>query len=174
MGLVSSFDTNNDHINSASDSGKLIIDLSTFRIGGTPLGKEAWDGDFFSQALAKEAILANESAGYELAAEDGSLISAFITLARFQGSFIIKDQLTAITQKTNKEEILSLFGEPYWTDLDDDEIILFYEYQEGSIELQFEFLNGQELTYITLIKNGVLSDPTQRKSYGVTKPWPPA
>ena len=72
----------------------------------------------------------------------------------------------------DREEIISIFGEPYWTDFDDSEIILFYEFQESAIELQFEFPDGKHLEFITLMKDGILSKKDQRESYGVTKPWP--
>jgi hypothetical protein len=51
-------------------------------------------------------------------------------------------------------------------------VILFYEYRAGAVELQFEFLDGKTLGFITLSSNGVLSEADQRKAYGVTQPWP--
>ena len=58
------------------------------------------------------------------------------------------------------------------TDRSDGEVILFYEYQQGTVELQFEFGAGRALSFITLAMHGVLSTEEQRKAYGVTKPWP--
>ncbi|MFT6498848.1 MAG: hypothetical protein ACJAT6_000983 [Akkermansiaceae bacterium] len=172
MGLQSSFDTNRDHLNTGAGTGKLIVDLSAFKIGGTPIGKEPWDGDFFATSLSQDGVFEQESAGYELTSNDAVLKSAFITLENFQGIFLIQDQVSPLSTQITKEKILTLFGAPYWTDLDDGEIIFFYEYQGGSIELQFEFPDGQHLGFITLMQNGVLSDAEQRKIYGVTKPWP--
>jgi hypothetical protein len=173
MGLLSSFDTNRDELNTGSGIGKLIVDLSTFRIGGTPIGKAPWDGDFFAQSLLQNETFQPAESGYELGVEDGFLNYAFITLAHFQGVFLIGDQISPVTRQTTKDEIITLFGEPYWTDLDDGEIIHFYEYRAGTIELQFEFPDGQNLAFITLLKDGILSVEAQRKSYRVTKPWPP-
>ena len=67
----------------------------------------------------------------------------------------------------------SIFGQPYWVDQDLDEVILFYEYQDGDVELQFEFPGRVHLGFITLSAHGVLSNAEQRKAYKVTKPWPP-
>ena len=85
----------------------------------------------------------------------------------------MEDKSLLLSNTTNRKEIITIFGEPYWTDIDDSEIILFYEYQEGTTELQFEFPDGEHLEFITLIKGGILSKQAQRESYGVTKPWPP-
>ena len=173
MGLLSSFDTNRDDLNTGSGTGQLIVDLSAFIIGGTPIGRAPWDGDFFAQSLLQNEIFRFEESGYELGSDEGVLSYAFITLENFRGSFLVQDQIVPLTARSTKEEIITLFGEPYWTDLDDDEVILFYEYRSGSIELQFEFPNGQNPGFITLMQNGILSDAGQRKSYGVTKLWPP-
>ena len=173
MGLLSSFDTNRDELNTGSGTGKLIVDLSAFIIGGTPIGKTPWEGDFFAGSLLQEGTFQLEGGGYELGSEEGILNSAFVTLAHFQGVFLIKDQMTPLTAQTTREEILNPFGDPYWTDLDDEEVILFYEYREGTLELQFEFSDGSHLDFITLMQNGILSKSEQRESYGVTNPWPP-
>ena len=173
MGLLSSFDTNRDDLNIGAGNGRLVVDLSAFVIGATPIGKEPWDGDFFTQALLKDETFKFKNDGYELGSKKGLLNSTFLTLNNFTGTFLIQDQIHPLSTLTTKDEIITLFGEPYWTDLDDDEIILFYEYRAGTIELQFEFPDGQNLAFITLMQNGVLSDSEQRQSYGVTKPWPP-
>ena len=173
MGLLSSFDTNRDQFNNSGVSGKLVVNLSDFIVSGTPIGNAPWNGDFFTELLSQKETLKSDQDGYELSTTKGVLTSAFITLEDFAGSFLIKSQLTPLSIHTTKEEITTLFGEPYWTDRDDGEIILFYEYRAGGIELQFEFPDGQPLGFITLMKDGILSVANQRKSYGVTKPWPP-
>lgn len=66
-----------------------------------------------------------------------------------------------------------MFGEPYWVDSSDGETIQFYIYDQGNLELQFEYTNKVNLSFITLSYQGVLFSPEQRKSYEVNKPWPP-
>lgn len=173
MGLLSSFDSHRDDFNAGSGTGKLIVDLTNFKIGGTPIGKPPWDGDFFTQALLREETLQAKNSGYELGGKEGMLNSAFLALSEFQGAFLIEDKVSPLTNQTTKEEIIILFGEPYWVDLDDSEVILFYEYRAGKIELQFEFPDGEHLEFITLLQDGILSEEIQRKSYRVTKAWPP-
>jgi hypothetical protein len=174
MGLLSSFNTGRQNFDVNAADSKLIVDLSLFVIGATPLGKPPWDGDFFSIPLQKKPILKLDELGYEIGVEDGALDYVFLTIENFQGAFLLKKEALPININTTSEEVIDWFGEPYWTDLDDDgEVILFYEYQNGTIELQFEFPNGKSLAYITLTRDGVLSTKEQRESYGVTKPWPP-
>ena len=76
-------------------------------------------------------------------------------------------------QRAPATGLLQLFGEPYWIDRSDGEVILFYEYAWGSLELQFEFPEATSLRFITVAVEGILSTKKQRDRYGVTKPWPP-
>lgn len=65
------------------------------------------------------------------------------------------------------------FGEPYWSDEDEDgEILLFYEFPGR--EWQVEFSPGGLLSSIIVTSEPLLADETQRRNYSVTKPWPPA
>ncbi|MEN8772978.1 MAG: hypothetical protein ABF382_05465 [Akkermansiaceae bacterium] len=173
MGLLSFLNTDRQNFDVNAADSRLSVDLNKFIVGSTPIGKEPWDGDSFAKHLEKNTTLKSDQYGYELGVKDGKLDYAFLTLENFNGLFLFEDQSTSISSATSKEEIISIFGEPYWTDLDDGEIILFYEYQEGTIELQFEFPTGEQLEFITLTKDGVLSKQEQRESYGVTRPWPP-
>lgn len=174
MGLLSFFKTNEEIFDVNSLDAPLSIDLTRLLIGSTPPGKPPWDGEFFATALTQSGDLNMEQSGYELALEKSVIKSAFLTLDKFKGNFLVNDKPATLTPQTTPSKILDLFGEPYWTDHDDNgEIILFYEYQNGEIELQFEFPDGKNLGYITLIHQGVLSSPEQRKSYGVDKAWPP-
>jgi hypothetical protein len=173
MGLLSSFNTNRQNFDVNAADSRLSVDLTKFVVGSTPLGKKPWDGDSFANHLEKHTTLKSEEYGYELGRKEGVLDYAFLTLEKFQSIFFVDGRSMSLSTSTTKEDIFSIFGEPYWSDLDDGEIILFYEYQEGTVELQFEFPNGEHLEFITLMKDGVLSKQEQRESYGVTKPWPP-
>ncbi|MDG2400180.1 MAG: hypothetical protein P8M04_06380 [Akkermansiaceae bacterium] len=173
MGLFSFLNTDRQNFDVSAADSRLSVDLTKFIIGSTPLGKEPWDGDSFAKYLEKETTLKSDQYGYELGIKNGKLNHAFFTLKIFKGIFLVEDKSLLLSNTTNRKEIITIFGEPYWTDIDDSEIILFYEYQEGTTELQFEFPDGEHLEFITLIKGGILSKQAQRESYGVTKPWPP-
>ena len=151
----------------------LDIDLAEFRVGSTPLGAPPSPADQFSAALIREDVYEPDGMGYAIGTRNGALDYVFVTLSEFQGRFLIAGKLIELPGSTSPAQVVDRFGEPYWTDRDDGEPILFYEYQGGGMELQFEFPDGKQLGYITLMRDGVLSKPEQRKSYGVTKPWPP-
>lgn len=175
MGLFTSFNNKDQgRFQSNASTERLVIDLARFTVGQTPIGKPPWEGDFFAQAVLAEGSLENPSAGYELTGTNGTLSSVFLDLENFGGTLLNKGEMAGLSPETTLEEVRELFGEPYWTDQDDEEVLLFYEYEKGSTELQFEFPDGRHLGYLTLIHEGVLSKPEQRKSYGVTKPWPPS
>lgn len=173
MAFFSSFRRNQNAISPGAAPGNLIVDLTRFVVGQTPIGKPPWEGDFFAAALRDSEQLDIESVGYTLTKEGNDLTCVFLTLGHFSGTFLIRDQAVSLTPETTRDEVTALFGEPYWTDVDDDEVIFFYEYRGGQIELQFEFPDGHHLGFISLMCDGVLSKAAQRESYGVTKPWPP-
>lgn len=72
---------------------------------------------------------------------------------------------------TKKEAIVALLGEPYGSDRDEDEEILFYD--TPTVEWQFEFDLTGNLKQLILNNDPILKDEMQRESYGITKPWPP-
>ena len=151
----------------------VTVDLGMFWIGSTPLGVPPSPSDPFYRALVKGTTFQPKEQGIELGTEDGVLDYGFFSLDSYRGSFVRRGQPLALNGTTSEADIRRIFGEPYWIDRSDGEIIIFYEYGEGTIELQFEFPDAQGLGFITLARNGVLSDPGSRKSYGVDKPWPP-
>ncbi len=112
-------------------------------------------------------------AGLELGANGDSLEYVVITLAEFRGSFTVDGSPLSLDTTTTELDVRQEFGDPYWVDRQDGEVILFYEYQGGDIEVQYEFPDGVKLGYITITRAAILADAQQRKHYGVDKPWPP-
>lgn len=151
----------------------LTIDLATFTCGQSRLGAAVSANDYFYKALQTEDTFVDERNGVELRTARNALDSVFVTLKKFPGKLTKSGAALDLNTKTTEAQILALFGEPYWTDRSDGEVIMFYEYQHGEIELQFEFSDGRTLSFITLSQNGVLSAEEQRRHYKVNKPWPP-
>jgi hypothetical protein len=149
----------------------LSVDLGTFKCGETILGSRP----SFVEPYAKSFDRNNVAyfAGIELGTEREALNYAFITLRDFKGTFSKNGSLLPLSTHTTPEEIISQFGAPYWTDTMDEEMILFYEFQNGRIELQFEFPDRRQLEFITLMQDGILSKPDQREAYKLTREWPP-
>ncbi|MEP3213308.1 MAG: hypothetical protein ABJQ29_08945 [Luteolibacter sp.] len=151
----------------------ITIDLSTFEVGDTVLGERPSEADFFAVPLQKSDVFEVAANGIELGSKDGVLDYAFLTIESFNGQFRSNGEPIAVGRDSTEATIKRSFGEPYWIDRSDGEIIMFYEYAEGTIELQFEFPGSGSLGFVTLSRNGVLSTEEQRKLYGVDKPWPP-
>lgn len=160
--------------NSGGLDGYLEVDLKTFRIGDSKLGQTPSKMDVFTHFLSETDMFKAEKQGYEVGTKDGLLEYLFVTLDGFHGAFLLDGDPLDIKPTTTEADIHAKFGEPYWIDRDDGETILFYEYERGEIELQFEFSDDGSLYCITMMQNGVLSNEEQRKSYGVYKSWPPA
>ena len=151
----------------------IAVDLAAFTCGTTRLGERPRLGDEFTSRFNADGVADLKKSGVELGTKDGVLDYAFITLKSFSGSFTKGGTKLPISTNTTPAEIIGKFGEPYWKDEDDEEIILFYEYSAGRIELQFEFPGKKNLGFVTLCREGVLSNADDRKGYCITKEWPP-
>jgi|GEM_PF-4853798 len=87
-------------------------------------------------------------------------------------SDLYNDFVVDLGASTTLSEIIFIFGEPYWHDDDKDESILFYE--DGTVELQFEFPGKTHLGFITILLDPIMAKTEQRGAYGVTKSWLPS
>lgn len=152
---------------------EVTVDVCNFSVAGSEIGRPIATSSPFAKQLEKNGVYAPQGKGLELAASGGSLEYVFLTLKEFNGDFACDGERLELGPQTTEREVRERFGEPYWTDRDDGEAILFYEYQKGEREVQFEFPEDGRIGYITLSRSGDLSDPEQRKAYGVDKPWPP-
>jgi hypothetical protein len=149
------------------------VDLVKFTVGHSELGKPLSQSDFFTEHLRSSDVYKDEENGFEVGTEDHVLDYIFLTLNSFSGQFLFGGTPLTAESIGTEEQIEEVFGEPYWVDRSDGEVIMFYEYNSGTIELQFEFSDGRNLTYVTIARNGVLSTEEQRRAYGVDKAWPP-
>lgn len=89
----------------------------------------------------------------------------------FPGRFSWKGRPVPIDGRTTLDDVLALFGEPYHVDEDDEEAILRYQLNDVGWEL--EFGRGTGLRALLLELPGYFSDPEVRKTFGITRPWPP-
>lgn len=149
------------------------VDLLRFSIAGSEVGKPISADSPFARELAADKVYAPQGKGLELGANGNSLEYAVIRLDEFNGTFAADGNPLSLDTTTTELEVRQRFGDPYWVNREDGEVILFYEYQGGDVEVQYEFPDGVKLGYITISRAGVLSDAEQRKLYGVDKPWPP-
>lgn len=150
----------------------IVVDLADLTCGRLKVGERVTEGNFFRNAMLPKRGFTDATNGVEVGTSNGRFDSIFLTIERFPGRFAKAGVPLDLGTKTTVVEIIALFGEPFWIDRSDGEAILFYEYENGGIELQFEFGDGKTLSHLTLACNGVLSTREQREAYGVTRSWP--
>jgi len=132
-----------------------------------------------SRAL-REKSYCYYSRGVEIGEEDGKVadFSVFWVdyleqgFQPFEGLVTFRGRTVELDFRTQEKEFRSLFGDPYWRDQDQEEIILFYEFQ-GDIEWQVEFTLQTSLTAIIVVCHPLMADAEQRERYGVSIQWPP-
>lgn len=149
------------------------VDLELFTVDNSILNQPVSSADSFYNYFDNHDVLNSPKYGIEIGAKEGRLDYVFITLTFFKGDILLGGSPLKLTKENSPDDIERVFGEPYWIDTLDDEIIMFYEYRKGSVELQFEFSDSRHLSHITLMMNGILSKEKQREAYKVTKAWPP-
>lgn len=149
------------------------LDLGALRLGPHALGEPPDSGDFWGCLLRGDSVWKPDGAGFGIGMSGGVLDHVLIDVGGFHGGFSRNGQPLAFGPETTVEEVVRCLGEPYWIDRSDGEVILFYEPRGGAMELQFEFPEGGLLGFITLARDGVLSDAAQRAAYGCNRPWPP-
>lgn len=153
---------------------ELAVDLGLFLVNGIPLG--ATPAPWMPTEIISQPSGTHHPTGLgiEMGTEQGVLDYVFITVPVFKGSFLLNQAPLTLSPYMTERDILRIFGEPYWTDRSDGETLLFYEYRQGHVELQFEFPTAEGLGIITLMRNGILSVAAQREAYKVTRAWPSA
>jgi hypothetical protein len=90
----------------------------------------------------------------------------------FKGLVTHRGRTVTLYSRTTEKDFVDLFGYPYWRDQDQEEIILFYEFQ-GDIEWQVEFTLEGMLKAIRVVWPALMADAAQRELYSVDLPWPP-
>jgi hypothetical protein len=118
------------------------------------------------------------SGGFSVDLQDGKVASfsfVWVDYLRhgfqpFQGDFIFAGQPIALDEKTEEAALPSIFGEPFWRDENDDEIVVFYE--KNGVEWQFEADPKGRLKTLLVLAHPVLAEESQREAYKITKPWP--
>ncbi len=89
----------------------------------------------------------------------------------FAGACTSRGKSLPLSADTREPEIARYFGEPYWRDEDEDEILLFYEF--GEVEWQVELTLQGSLKAVSIVTPPLLADAAQRRAYRVSVAWPP-
>lgn len=170
--------------NWTADSGlKIKFDFNKFALCsvkiGDPLERLEKFGPAQDKSAAGHGVLRYYSKGVEIGVNHGVVahyvlvIDDYLKLGYqpFSGVCEYQGNNIAINAGTSEEDIVEYFGEPYWRNEDSDEIILFYEFKDT--EVQVELSTDKKLKAVVIVSPPLLADEEQRKSYGVSKSWPP-
>ncbi|MDF3130135.1 hypothetical protein P0Y35_13085 [Kiritimatiellaeota bacterium B1221] len=162
---------------------QLSVDIQTSTFCGKPLGTKIEAFSFLGKTENPKAVKELEtlyyySAGIALGFD--AVSSAFCDLrivwedvsnegfTPFAGTIHYGNQTLASLEKEN---IVSILGEPYGAHRDEEEELLFYDTPHR--EWQFEFTLDGKLKQLILTHPPILEDEFQRECYGITQPWPP-
>jgi hypothetical protein len=128
--------------------------------------------------LAEDEVYCYYSRGLEVSAEDG-FISGYRFVWRaeegfrpFPGRCFHRGAPITLSPAISEAEIAALAGSPYWRDEDEEEILLFYEFDR--VEWQVELTRDGRLSQWSIITPPSMADEDQRAAYGVTMAWPPS
>ena len=156
----------------------VVLDLDRHRLSGSGIRDPLAGLSFLGPATASGSILSFPRKGIMVGFANGRITSfaAYVSASaeeeveRFCGGFHYQGRRLDLSQETTEEEILRLFGPPYWRDQDAEEVIIFYEFGEHEWQIEIN-LSGHLRVF--MIAPPILADEKQRAAYGVTKPWPP-
>lgn len=161
----------------------LLADLDNFELSGTGFGQEVSGLSFLGRSDSGAFDYAGK--GLRLDVEDGCLAAFTLALRpdvylgpardadvrRFTGRLRINGRESTTDRLTTEGQFTIAWGAPYWRDVDADEILLFFEFPDGEIQVELS-LEG-EPRVLLVSQEPLMADPEQRRSYGVTRPWPP-
>jgi hypothetical protein len=168
----------------AGSVSELDFDFTTHSLSGIKLGDSSpllWKlGPPEDKTESRQGAFCYYSKGFRAEVENG-LITGFTLFwnealhrpyANFQGVCRYRGQVLPLKAGCSEQEIRGFFGEPYWRDEDEEEVLLFYEFK--NLEWQIEISCGDGLTTFLVLTPALMADREQRNAYKVTKPWPPA
>jgi hypothetical protein len=163
---------------------RLIADLDRFELGGVKFGdpytrlsflgpSESPFMDYHRKGLRID-VADDRLDGFTLALEAGAFLGASSKrpVRPFVGRLKIRGRELRVEELRTEEDLTALWGTPFWRDEDDDEILLFFEFSHG--EIQVELSRDGRPRVLVATPEHLMADPEQRRSYGVEAPWPPS
>jgi hypothetical protein len=160
-----------------------VADLDRFELCGVGFRDEIARLSFLGPS--SDEAFCYPAKGLSLDSEDGLFEGFVLALRRgvhlcsdtpervhpFAGRVRIAGRDWAPQELTGSSDFLEAWGDPYWRDEDDNEILLFFEFAGHEIQVELG-LDGVPLV-IVACSPPLMADPEQRRSYGVTNDWPP-
>lgn len=161
----------------------LLADLDRLELSGTKFGDDIATLSFLG--FSQTGSFDYPAKGLRLDAENGRLVGFVLALRdeaylgpteetrvrEFPGQIRIGGRNLYAHQLTTEAQFESAWGEPYWRDEDPDEILLFFEFAEGEIQIELSLEGVPRVIVVT--PQPLMADPEQRSRYGVNRRWPP-
>jgi hypothetical protein len=162
----------------------LIADLDRFELGGVGFGdpysrlsflgpSESPFLDYHRKGLQVD-VVDDRLDGFTLALGANAFLGASSSrpVRPFVGSLRIGGRELRVEELRSEGDLVALWGTPYWRDEDEDEILLFFEFPDG--EIQVELSREGRPRVLVATPDPLMADPEQRRAYGVETPWPPS
>jgi hypothetical protein len=165
-------------------SVRLIADLDRFELSGVGFGdpytrlsflgpSESPFLDYHQKGLRID-VADDRFDGFTLALGTGAFLGASSKrpVRAFVGGLRIKSRELRVEELRTEGDFTALWGTPFWRDEDDDEILLFFEFPDG--EIQVELSREGRPRVLIATQEPLMADPEQRRAYAVETPWPPS
>jgi len=132
-----------------------------------------------ARAARRDGRYCYYSKGLEVGAREGRVTSYLLVWGGsedpryrpFAGACGYRGKSLPLSGDTREPEIVGYFGHPYWRDEDEEEILLFYEFED--LEWQVELTPQGSLKAVSIVTPPILAEEGQRRAYRVTRAWPP-
>ena len=161
----------------------MLADLDRLELGGVDLGEDVERLSFLGRSESR--FFDYPSKGLQLDVDEGSFAGFTLALRRgvylgsrpggrvqaFAGSIVIKGRNWRAHEFVGERDFLEVWGEPYWRDEDDEEILLFFEFPDLEITVELTLAGVPQVLIVST--QPLMADAEQREQYGVTASWPP-
>jgi hypothetical protein len=159
---------------------QIAVDLSAPSINGIKLGQTFNNLEFLgcdeNKTAAKDNSFRYYSLGLEIDRGSDDIFQGFSIILDdpegrhqpFAGAVTWLGSPVELT-RIRQNDLGGIFGDCYWSDTDDDETIVFYEFQE--YEMQIE-CTEYRISRVVVTRDPIMASKEQRTAYGVTKPYP--
>jgi len=163
----------------------LVLDLDRFELNGVGFGGEVAGLRFLGPSESK--AFDYPSKGLQLDVDSSGLLEGLVVSLRggvylgatppgsvkeFAGRIRLSGRDLAPHELRSASDFVEAWGEPYWRDQDEDEILLFFEFESGEVQVELTQEGVPQVLLVT--PEPLMADLAQRQAYQVTAPWPPS
>ncbi len=162
----------------------LVADLDRFQLNGVGLGEDverlrflgpsaSRAFDYPAKGLQLDVGASGSLQAFVMALRDGVYLSALPPeqVRAFPGRVRMSGRDWAPRELRGESDFVTAWGDPYWRDEDEDEVLLFFEFDRCEVQVE---LSLEGVPHVLVVaEEPLMADADQREAYGVTKAWPP-